>query len=205
MWEGVVRQMAAPEHTVPLRRVTAPGPDAPVGTLRGAGVQVDAGRVGRVAVAVAVVAVAVTAVVLAVAGNQKNADITALRDHGVPVEATVADCLGLMGGSGSNLAGFECTVRYTVDGRTYHEGLPGNAPAVVGTTERGITVASDPALFSTPSVLASEHASWRVYAAPAALVVLLLLATGAILAVRRRRGPPRPALDDRVTLSHERT
>jgi hypothetical protein len=157
-----------------------------VGTLRGAGVQVDAARAARVASALVVVTLVVVAAVLLVAGYRKNAHITELRTHGVPVELTVTDCLGLMGGSGSNLAGYDCRGTYTYGGRTFAEDIPGNGLRVKGTEVRGVVVSSDPALFSTPAAVASEHASASVYAAP----IALLLAAAAVvgwLAVRRRR------------------
>ncbi len=88
-------------------------------------------RVTRVAVGLALAGLAVVAGVLLVAGYQKNSQIDNLRAHGVPVELTVTHCLGLMGGSGSNLAGYDCSGTYTVGGHVFTEDIPGNtlAPA----------------------------------------------------------------------------
>jgi hypothetical protein len=157
-----------------------------VGTLRGAGVQVDAARAARVAVALGLAVLVVVAAVLFVAGYRKNAQITELRTHGVPVELTVTHCLGLMGGSGSNQAGFDCSGTYAYDGRTYSEDVPGNSLRLSGSTVRGVVVPSDPALFSTPGTVAREHASASVYAAPVVLVVVAA-GIGGWLVVRRRR------------------
>jgi hypothetical protein len=160
--------------------------DQPVSTLRGAGVQVDAARAAKVAIVLGLVVLVVVAVVLLVAGYRKNAQITELRTQGVPVELTVTHCLGLMGGSGSNVAGYACSGTYSFGGRTYAEDVPDNALHLPGTKVRGVVVSSDPGLFSTPASLANEHASASVYIAP---IVLLLVAAGTLgwLAVRRRR------------------
>ncbi len=144
-----------------------------VANLRGPAVEVDVGRAARVAVGLALVALAVVAGVLLVAGYQKNSQIQSLRAHGVPVELTVTRCLGLMGGSGSNQAGFDCSGTYTVGGRQYTEDIPGNTLHAPGTTVRGLIVPGDPALFSTPATVDAEHASWTVYLVPAVLLVVL--------------------------------
>ena len=72
----------------------------PVGTLRGAGVQVDTARAAPVAVALVLVALVAVGSVLLVAGYRKNAQIDQLRSQGVPVEVTISHCLGLIGGAG---------------------------------------------------------------------------------------------------------
>jgi hypothetical protein len=162
----------------------------PVGTLRGAGVNVDTRRAAQAAAVVGLVAVAVVAVVLFAAGYQKNAQITNLKTHGVAVDATVADCIGLLGGSGSNDAGYNCTARYAFDGRNYAEGIPGNGQLLTaGSTVKGVVASDDPALFSTPATLAGEHTSARVYLAPSILAGLVLVLSAGWVVVRRRARP----------------
>jgi MYXO-CTERM domain-containing protein len=90
-----------------------------------------------------------------------------------------------MGGSGSNLVGYECKGTFMVDGHRYSEAIPGNELHPPGTTLRCVTVPGDPALLSTVRAVASEHASWRVFILPTVLLVILLLLVGA-LALRRR-------------------
>ena len=164
--------------------------DQPVSTLRGAGVQVDAARAAKVAIALSLAVLVIVAVVLLVAGYRKNAQITELRTHGIPVELTVTHCLGLMGGSGSNVAGYACSGTYSYGGRSYAEDIPGNAPHLPGTKVHGVVVASDPALFSTPEAVANEHAAASVYVVP---IVLLVVAAGIVtwLVIRRRGRPAR--------------
>src|SRR5665213_1657611 len=115
-------------------------PDDPlrVGALRGAGVQVDAGRVGHVAAVMALTIVMVAAAVLLVAGFRKNSQIDSLRANGVPVEMTVTRCLALVGGTGSSPAGFECTGTYRYQGHRYVEGIPGSQNLPVNSTVHGL-------------------------------------------------------------------
>jgi hypothetical protein len=157
-------------------------------------VNVDTRRAARVAGVVGLLAIAVAAVVLFVAGYQKNAQITSLQTHGVAVDAKVSNCIGLLGGSGSNNAGFNCTASYEFGGRHYKEGIPGNESLATGSTIRGIVASDDPALFSTPATLAREHTSARVYLVPAILVALLLLLSVVwLVAWRRSRSTHRSA------------
>jgi hypothetical protein len=157
-------------------------------TLRGAGVGADVRVVGRVVVGVVVGSLAVVAVVLFVAGADKNAQITNLRQHGVPVEVRVTTCRGLLGGSGSNAAGYACRGSLTVDGRRYVEAIPGSTLHASGTTVRAVAARGDPALLSTFGILANEHASWRVFILPSVLLAFLVLLVAALLLRRRHTG-----------------
>jgi hypothetical protein len=162
--------------------------DTPVSTLRGSGVDVDSRQVVRAAVGLCLVALAVVVVVLLVAGANKNAQINRLRQHGVPVEVTVTTCLGQLGGSGSNAAGYQCRGSFTIDGRHYNQIIPGSALLPLGTTVRGVIDPSDPALISTVAEVDSERASWRVFLLPIALaVVLALLVVAVVIRMGRSR------------------
>ena len=168
-------------------------PDQPLTTLRGASVAVDARVVGRVVMAVCLVGLAVLAVVLMVAGAHKNAQINGLRQHGVPVIDTVSACSGLLGGSGSNAAGYRCRGTFTIAGRSYTEDIPGNVLYAPGSKVQVIADPDDPGLMTTPSVLATEHASSGVFILPAVLLVVLVVTVGA-LALRRRSTRSLPVL-----------
>jgi len=159
----------------------------PVGALRGAGVDVDIRRVGRIAVALVLLSLVVLAAALFVVGAHKNAQINRLRQDGVPVEVTVSGCLGLLGGSGSNPAGFACKGTFTVHGQHYDGAIPGNTFYRPGTTLRAVSVPGDPALFSTAAIVDSEHASARVFIVPTILVVVLALLVGGLV-LRRQVG-----------------
>jgi len=146
-------------------------------------------------VAVCLVGLAVVSASLFVAGARKNAQITSLRTHGVPVTATVTACIGLMGGSGSNLAGYSCRGRFTLHGHSYTDDIPGNALYPPGARIRAVTVPSDPALLTTARMLAGERASASVFAVPAVLAaVLFLVGTWIARSKRRVRRAESPAL-----------
>jgi hypothetical protein len=181
--------MALTDGTHETRGPDSEGPGADrVAALRGAGVSVDTARVGRIAVVLGLTAIVIVAAVLLVAGVRKNAQIDSLKAHPVPVDLTIAHCLGLMGGSGSNAAGYECTGTYTFDGRQYTEGVPGLVFHPAGTTVHGIVSDSDPGLFSTTQTVADEQASpARVVLPAVVLVVTLALGAWLVVRVRRRR------------------
>ncbi len=162
-------------------------PAGPVTTLRGAGVSVDVGRIARVVIGVCLVALAGTIVALVVAGAQRNDQVNRLHNQGVVVEATVSGCIGLMGGSGSNLAGYDCRATFSVGGHRYDEPFSGNTTPVRGARFRAVTVPGDPALLATVGAVAGEQASWRVYILPGALLVVLVLAVTVVWLVARRR------------------
>ena len=139
---------------------------------------------------------AVLVVVFTVAGVHKNSQINGLRDDGVPVTVTITHCFGLMGGSGSNAAGYSCTGTFTVHGSRYTESLPGTAFHHIGSTVSATVVPDDPALVSPDNILKTEHSSLSVFVLPLILLVVLLLLVALIVVVRRRRArtapPPAP-------------
>jgi hypothetical protein len=146
----------------------------------------DVRLVGRVVLGLLLVALAVSVVIFFVAGVHKNSQITQLRQNGVPVQITVSGCLGLLGGSGSNQAGYACRGSFTVDGHRHNEPIPGNTLYPPGTTLRAVTVPGDPALVTTARILATEQTSSKVYILPAVLLVLLILLVGTLLLRRRQ-------------------
>jgi hypothetical protein len=163
--------------------------DERLAPLRGAGVSASARRVGIYALVLAFVGLVVLVVVLFVAGARKNAQIEELHTHGVAVEMTVTTCIGLLGGSGSNGAGYSCHGTFTLAGHTYDDPIPGNAELGPGQKIAGITVANDPALFTTAALLPTQHTSSSVYVAPIVLsAVLGVVMVVALLWRRRRRG-----------------
>lgn len=181
-----------PPSGSPVRRgrVVAPepgveDPEAPVGRLRGAEVEVDWRRVVPFVVGAVLVGLVVATVAMTVAGVRKNDQISALHQQGVVVDATVSSCIGLMGGSGSNLVGYDCRASFTLDGQRYDEPLVGGATPVPGAHVRAVTVPGDPSLFATVGTVAGERASWRVFLVPAALALVLVLFV--LLLVRHRR------------------
>lgn len=147
--------------------------------LRGASVAVDARRVGRMLAGTGLAALAVLVAALFWAGARHNSRIDRLRADGVPVTATVSQCRGLMGGTGSNLAGYECTGTFSLDGRRFQATLPDGSLHARGSTVRLISVPADPTLLATPAAVRSERASGGVYVLPA-LLLLVLVALSAV-------------------------
>jgi hypothetical protein len=177
--------MTAPETPAPSGPPSSS--NEPLSTLRGAGVNYDARKVGRVVVGLCLATLAVLVVIFTVAGVHKNSQINRLHHDGVPVTVTVTNCLGLMGGSGSNAAGYSCTGSFTIHGTRYTENLPGTAFHHVGSTVAATAVPNDPALVSPNTILRSEHTSLSVFVLPLILLVVLALLVALIVFLRRRR------------------
>ena len=164
-----------------------------VGQLRGAGVSVDGRRVGQVAIGIVLVTLAVLAIVFTIVGIHTNQQDDRLHHDGVPVTFTVTGCLGLLGGSGSNAAGYSCRGTYTLDGKHYSGvQLPGDSFHRPGSTVAAGAVPGDPALVSPASIVATEHSSAGAFVLPAVLAAILLLLVALLLLLRRRRRPTAP-------------
>ena len=164
------------------------GPGDRIGQLRGAGVSVDARRVGQVAIAIVLVTLAVMTIVFTIVGIHTNQQDDRLHHDGVPVSFTVTGCLGLLGGSGSNAAGYSCRGTYTLDGKHYSGlQLPGDSFHRPGSTVAAIAVPGDPALVSPASIVATEHSSAGAFVLPVVLAAILLLLVALLLLLRRRR------------------
>jgi hypothetical protein len=187
---GTYRPMTAPETPAPSGSPSSSS--EPLSTLRGAGVNYDARRIGRVLVVVSLVTLAVLVVLFTVAGVHKNSQINKLRHDGVPVTVTVSNCLGLMGGTGSNAVGYSCMGSFTVHDTRYTENLPGTDFHHVGSTVAATVVPSDPALVSPDTILHAEHASFSVFVLPLVLLLILALLIGLVVLVlvRQRRRLP---------------
>jgi len=149
-------------------------------------------RVGWVAVVLAVATLVVLVIVGFVAGADKNSQINSLRHQGVPVSFTISGCLGQLGGSGSNAAGYSCRGWYRLHGQRFDEPIPGDALYVPGTVLPSVAVPGDPALVTTTATLRAEQVSWRVFILPAVLLALLLAGLGLLLVWNGRRSPRSP-------------
>jgi len=176
--------MSDPESTAPTGRTASS--NEPLSTLRGAGVNVDARRVGQVVVGLGLLTLAVLVIVFTIAGFNNNSQINRLHHNGVPVTVTVSGCSGLLGGSGSNVSGYSCKASFSIDGHHYSESLPGTAFHRPGDSVQALVVPSDPALVSPLSVERAQHASASVYVLPGVLLVVFLLLAGFVYWWRRR-------------------
>lgn len=158
-----------------------------VGTMRGATVQVDFHRVFQITAGVVLVTLAVLVVVFTVAGVRSNNQLDQLHDHGVPVTVSVTDCLGLLGGSGSNPAGYSCHGTYVLGGHRYTQTLPGLTHQHPGAQIPGVAVPGDPSLMSLVSTLKTQHSSASAFVLPIVLAVVLFVLT-ALIVWRARSG-----------------
>lgn len=168
------------------RQPPSPEDDQPVAQLRGATVSVDARHVGNICVALLMAVAIAVSVALFVAGAHKNAQLNALHGRGVDTEMTVVRCNGLLGGSGSNAAGYSCIGELTLAGHTYSENVPDDVLRQPGDKVAVVAVAGNPPLVNTKQALAHDQASAEVFIAP----VLLALAgavAGLFLMTRRPR------------------
>jgi len=142
-------------------------------------------RLVQVVVGLVMAGLAVSVIVLTFAGVHSNNQINRLHTQGQPVTFTVSGCLGLLGGSGSNAAGYSCRGSYTLNGHTYNEPLPGSTFYRPGTKVASVAVPGDGALVSPTSIIDSQQASNGVFVVPIVLGVILL-ALVVIVVVRTR-------------------
>jgi hypothetical protein len=149
---------------------------------------VDRRRIGQVGLGIVLATLAILAIIFTIVGVHTNQQDDRLHNDGVPVSFTVTGCLGLLGGSGSNAAGYSCHGTYTLDGHRYFVPLPGDSFHRPGSTVPAIAVPGDPALVSPASIVATEHSSAGVFVLPAVLAVVLLALVALLLVLRRRRG-----------------
>jgi hypothetical protein len=163
-----------------------------VGHLRGAGVDVDVRRVGQIGGGLLLAALLVVAIVLTVAGAKKNAQIDHLHHDGVAVQARVTSCLGLLGGSGSNAAGYACEATFNLRGHRYTEAVPGTTLRSPGSLVQLVVDRNDPGLVDTPEALATERSSARVFVFPAVIVGVLAVVGGGLVGRGRQRRRRRP-------------
>lgn len=183
---GDSTQSSAHREPFDESRPAAPtGGEGRIGTLRGASARVDPRRLVQGTLAVVVATLLVFIVVLTAAGVHTNQQYDELHSEGVPVTVTVTKCLGLLGGTGSNLVGYSCRGSYMLDGHRYEETIPGNSYHHPGATIPAIAVPGNPRLVSPVSLVATQHSSASVFIVPA-LLTAVLLALVAVVTVRRR-------------------
>jgi hypothetical protein len=149
-------------------------------------------RLGEVVVAIVAVALLALSATFFATGAQHNATLSDIEHHGVRVTVTVTSCTGLLGGSGSNGAGYTCKGSFTLDHERYESALPDNAAHGAGDKVVDVTPADNPGHLSTLSAWRTDRPSARVYIPPIVLGVAGLLAAALLVrsVVRRRRSAP---------------
>jgi hypothetical protein len=173
--------------------------DERVDFIRGAaGVTVDSRSVATVLLRSCLVVLGVLTVLLTVQAANENSRNHRLQHFGVPVEVTVAQCVGRASGTGITPEGFTCTGTFTLDGHR-HTDVIGGASGLRerGDTLQAVTDPHNPSVLATTRSVATTQASWKPFIAAAiAFVVLLLLAGFAMWRARRtgRARSPQPAI-----------
>ena len=168
--------------------------------IRGApAATVDPRRVGRVLAYIVVLALAGTAIVLGVISASNDSAASRLKEHGVPVQATVTTCIGISSGIGMGVEFYNCSGRYTLNGQSFVEVIHGSrANLNPGTVVAALAVPGDPGSLALPgSAHSSSTGSWVATMVVGAAAVV----GGVFVAVvtRRRKGTPRRSESDRVT------
>ena len=155
--------------------------------LRGPEVSFNKQRVVAAVVILSLVSLALLAVVLTVGVIRNDAQQTRLRHGGIPVTVTVVGCLGQLGGSGTNAAGYTCTGSYSVDGARYEVPIGGVTTFYPeGHTLDGVVDPNEHSTVYTASSVSTMHASWTEWIAPVLLFVAFLVVVALVL-VRSRR------------------
>jgi len=158
----------------------------PLSTLRGAPVAVNVPLIKRLGVVLIILVLVGLIVGLTIGGVHRNAQVTRLRDHGVPVTVAITQCEVLAGGTAATPAGYSCSGAFSIGGHRHDEVIGGTDTFHrTGQMVRAVVDPQDPALLSTADAVAGEQSSASVYVIPIILFVALLGLVG-LLVVRRR-------------------
>lgn len=186
----------ASNHAVPTTTALPSVSDAPdvasfdgrVATLRGA--HTAAPRTGpwRVVGLIVLLLVALSLVVSFFSAANDNARIARMKSHGIPVMVSVTNCVGQIGGSGSNNAGFVCQGTYRVRGTKYHESIGSMTTfATFGTLVHAVADPAKPSTIVLATALDRSTASDGAYLVPSVLSMMFVAVV--VVVVRRRRRP----------------
>ena len=171
----------------------APTSNGP-GRLRGADAPPVAGRFWAASGVVVLVLLAVVIVVSLLSAANDNARINRLRTSGVAVSVTVSNCIGNLGGSGSNAANYTCQGHYRVGATNYDETIDGLTSFVAtGRHVAAVADPSNPSSITLASAVASSRASTARFVVPGLLGLVWFVVTVAY--VRRWRRPRGPRSD----------
>lgn len=170
--------------------------------FRGAAPSLSRPVIARIALgALVAVLTAISLAILtdAIASQRRN---TELAENGITVSATVTNCYGMASGTGITAAGYRCTARFALNGRTDIE--PIRKSRTLYQPGQVVAALVDPHDPSTLTLAQASHvhsAPWAAYALAAGPTALALVVIA--LAMQRRRsrrtrhrpsttcGPPR--------------
>ncbi len=161
-------------------------PTGEISSLRGPEPQRIGGPFWLAAGALVLAMFAVTVAVSFVSAAHDNARIERLKFRGVPVVVTVTNCVGNIGGSGSNASGYTCHGSYRVSGEKYQEVIGSKSTlSSVGSKVQGVADPDRPSTVELASAVARSSTSTSVYVVPIVLALLFVALT--LLFLRRLR------------------
>lgn len=161
-------------------------------TLRGPAPLAASPKIARNLGVLALVAIAVAIVISFVSAQRDNARIERLKSDGIPLIAVARDCVGNLGGSGSNASSYTCRASYRAGSTSYLEVVGRMSTFVAPGTK--LRVIADPRQLSTidlASSLSMASVSTRTYLVPSVLSALFVALLAGYL--YRRRSRPLPA------------
>jgi hypothetical protein len=174
-----------------MRTMTTASEPRATSSLRGAEPQRISRRFWIVFGALVLTSFSLIVVVSFVSAANDNARIDRLKTHGVAVVVTVTNCVGNIGGSGSNAAGYTCHGSYRVDGIRYQEIIGSKTTlSTAGTHLRAVADPLHPGTIELASAIAKSSSSSTVYVIPGVLALVLATLTVALLWRQRSRRSP---------------
>ena len=159
------------------------------GTRSGAGAEITPRRLATILIWLLVALLVTFSVYFASSASNQNSRLSALRQRGVPVTATVTGCVGISSGVGMGIEFWQCRGTYSLAGETFNEVINGSRRLFdSGRQVQAIAVPGQPALLSTVSAVRNGRSSSGQYAAAAGLGAgAVALAGGWFVFQRARR------------------
>ena len=155
-------------------------------SLRGPEAQRIGGRFWFATGALVLAAFTVAVTVSFISAAHDNSRIQRLKTRGVPAVVTVTNCVGNIGGSGSNASGYTCHGSYRVKGVRYQEIIGSKSTlSPVGSTVQGIADPDRPTTIELASAVARSSTSSSVFVVSSVLALLLVALT--LIFLRRLR------------------
>lgn len=147
-------------------------------TLRGPDARSINGRFWFVTGAFLLALFALVIIVSFISATNDNARIERLKHHGVAVAVTVTSCVGNIGGSGSNSAGYSCHGSYRLNGVDYREIIGSKTTSSsAGTKVRAVADPARPSTIELASYVHASSSSASVYLVPSLLALSFVVLT----------------------------
>jgi cobalamin biosynthesis Mg chelatase CobN len=116
-----------------------------------------------------------------------HARLDRMKSNGVPVSVTISNCVGNMGGSGSNVAGYVCRGTYTLGGAKYNEIISSMTTfASPGSHVRAIADPSQHGYVALASAIKNATSSAAAFVVLIILAVVFVVLVALLLRMRRR-------------------